>query len=304
MLLRLILQQLIRQTAEQTLRDAMTREAGRSGSDDPSTGQGGQAAAGEGEESSSYADAKALPPCQIAILFASAVEAGGTLDLLKEPVETRCVGLVEYQGWLGNHRVAVGVPRSPTESIIQAAKDLISFHKPRWFVTAGFAASLQPDVKRNHLLIATEIMDTSGKRLKTGLQIDRDSLAQWPSIKVGRLLTSTSILRIPKEREALGSEHQALAADLESMSIAEVCQISKTPCLSIRIITEALDDRLSDELEHLQRQESWAGKLGATAGALMRRPETLKDWWSVKQRGLEAADRLGKLIAGMIAQLP
>ena len=302
MLLRMILQQLVRQTAEQTLRDALHRQtqSGQAGDSHASE----ETHAADDVEAAEATDAKPLPPCPIAILFGSAVEAGGMIDLLKERIETRCVGLIEYQGKIGAHRVAIGVPRTATDSLVQSAKDLIDFHQPRWFVTAGFAASLQADLPRNHLVIANEIADRSGKRLATGLQVDADSLAKWPTIQVGRLLTSDRVLRTPQERETLGREHNALAADLESMAIAEVCQQHKTPCLAMRVITESMEDKLSRELEHLQRQTSWAGKLGASAGVLMRRPESVKDWWSMKQRGLEASDRLAKLIAGMVAQLP
>lgn len=303
MLLRLILQQLLRQTAEQTLRDAITRQASPThrGSSDPSA----ENAQGRDEGAAAVnSETQPLPPCSIAILFASAFEAGGLVDRLEERVETRCVGVIEYQGRLGAHRVAVGVPRTASDSLVQSATDLIDFHQPRWFITAGFAASLQEELPRNHLLLASEIADTDGHRLATGLQVDPESLAKWPTIKVGRLLTTRRVLRTPKEREAIGRQHDAMAADLESMAIAEICQQRKIPCLALRVITESMDDQLSRELENLQRQGSWAGKLGATAGVLMRRPETLKDWWSMKQRGIDASDRLAKLIEGMVAQLP
>jgi len=158
-------------------------------------------------------------------------------------------------------------------------------------------------LRRGDIGTADEIVSAKGDRLARGLKLDRASLAATKGLHVGRLLTVDSILREPAERRRLADEHGAIAADMESYAVAEACRLSGVPFMAIRIISDAVDDELPPEIEHLLAQKSFAGKLGAATGAIFRRFSAAKDLWKLREDALKASDRLAKFLAGVVNQL-
>jgi adenosylhomocysteine nucleosidase len=73
--------------------------------------------------------------------------------------------------------------------------------------------------------------------------------------------------------------------------------------LAIRIISDAVDDELPPEIEHLLKQKSLAGKLGAAAGAMLKRFSAAKDLWKLREDALKASDRLAKFLVGVTQHL-
>jgi adenosylhomocysteine nucleosidase len=177
-------------------------------------------------------------------------------------------------------------------------------HKPPWIISGGFAGALQPELRRGHILLADEVVNAAGQHLTVGLTVDRQSIAATHGLHMGRLLTVDHIVRTPDERQRLGEHHAALACDMETLAVAEVCQELKTPLVAVRIISDAIDDELPPDIENLIGQTSLAGKLGAAAGAIFQRPSTAKDLWQIKEDALKASDRLARFLTGIVAQLP
>jgi len=91
---------------------------------------------------------------------------------------------------------------------------------------------------------------------------------------------------------------------MESFAVVEACRRLSVPCLAIRIISDAVDDELPPEVEHLLKQRSLAGKIGAAAGAVMKRLGAAKDLWKLREDALKASDRLAKFLVGVVEQLP
>ena len=91
---------------------------------------------------------------------------------------------------------------------------------------------------------------------------------------------------------------------METLAVADVCRREKVRFLSVRVISDALDDELPQEIERLLDQKSLASKLGAAAGAVFNRPSSVKDMWNLKEQAIQASDRLARFLASTIAQLP
>ncbi len=69
------------------------------------------------------------------------------------------------------------------------------------------------------------------------------------------------------------------------------------------MISDAVDDELPEDLDSLIMQRTTAGRLGAAAGTLFRRPSSIKDMLRLKEDALVASDRLAKFLDGVIQQL-
>lgn len=287
MLLRFLLHQVVRQQAEKHLREAVSRKT---------------AEAFEGHRHDTSSEEPL--PCDILIFFASQVEAGGLLDRFPQDQYQGCSSFELYRGKWQQHHVGVAIHRAGSNDVAKTIDDVLRLETPSWLIAAGFSASLQEDIERGMQVLATDIVDEDGGVLKTGLEVDEERLSQHPKMRAGRVLTTKDVVRSASRRKELSQTSQGLVADLESMHAAQLCRQAKVKFLSARVVTEAFDEEFPKELQHLEQQDHWAGKLGATAGALFRRPSAAKDWWDLHQRGLQASDDLAKFLSGVVRQLP
>ena len=243
------------------------------------------------------------PVCHVGLVFALPIEAGGLVDRLAGMIRTEGSGFVAREGGLDGRRIVIVESGVGRQRASRATEALIVGHRPRWIVSAGFAGGLDDRLKQGDILMADSIADTGTK------QLDLDFKLAGPSqtsgrVHVGRLLTVERVIRDPAEKRELGQRHGALAVDMESIGVAEVCQTEKVRFLSVRVIIDAVDQALPPDIDLLVSKKSTAGRLGAAAGAILRRPGSIKDMWQLKEDALVASERLAKFLIGVIGQLP
>ena len=308
MLLRWIVNNYLRQAAEEKVREVVGDAFGKrsqagAGSGRPSTGDA-TVDPGPAEASPiTSAEENELVPCEVVFLFASSLESGGLVDKLKDAETSRHAHGVEHAGKLGGREVAIVEAGIGPKAAGRATAEAIKFYQPKWLVSAGFAAALHEDLRRGHVLMADSVANLDGQQLAVGLKLDEKSLSATRGLHVGRLLSVDDVIRRPEQRHLLHEQHQALACDMETFAVAKVCHDLGTRFLSVRIISDAVDDELPPEIERLLEQKSIAGKLGAVAGAMLKNFSAAKDLWRLREDALKASDRLAKFLAGMMSQL-
>lgn len=249
-------------------------------------------------------------PVEILVVFALSAESGALVDLMTRVTRTRCASFLEYDGLLeinqGNEprRVVVIDTGVGAKAARIATEDALALHKPKWVISAGFAGGLVEPLRRGHFLLATEIVrdgtssgETSSPAINLGWKFDPDSLGS--SVHLGRLVTVGKLLGKSSEKRSTGERMSAMACDMESYAIAETCQKHGARMLSIRIISDAVEDELPHEIERLMNQKTLAGKLGAAAGAVMGRLSAAQDMWQLYQDSIRASQRLAKFVVTM-----
>jgi adenosylhomocysteine nucleosidase len=280
MWLRLLVGQLVQQAATQKMRSMVTDAVQ------------GQLEPGE---------AAPLGPCEIAFIFALNAESGALTDLLESSTYAKCPTFVERAGLLDGRPVVVAEVGVGAEAAARGTADCLALHKPKWVVSAGFAGGLAEGLNKGHILMADELVDPSGNVLETGLKIDRSSLS--PSLHVGRLLTVDHLIREPDEKRSLAQQHNAVACDMESFAVAEVCRQVGVPFFSVRVISDTVDDRLPIEIEKLLTEKSLAGRLGTAAGAILNRFSAIGDMWRLYEDALKCSKRLANFLRSMLPQM-
>ncbi len=243
-------------------------------------------------------------PCEAAFIFALGVESGGLVDLLKDAERSKHAHGIEHAGKLNGREVVIvegGVGQAATA---RATAEAIRFYQPRRVISAGFAGGLHSDLRRGHVVIASELVNAAGERIDVDLKVDPQSLAGAKGIHVGRLLTVDCVLREPVERRRLAEQHGAIACDMETFAVAGMCRERGVPLAAIRIVSDSVDDVLPPEIELLLAQKSLAGKLGAATGAILKRFGAAKDLWKLREEALKASDRLAKFLVRMMEQMP
>jgi adenosylhomocysteine nucleosidase len=242
-------------------------------------------------------------PCDAAFVFALGVESGGFVDRLGGMTRRRYKNRVEYEGLLKGRSVLAVDSGVGALAAGQATERILSRHHPAWVISTGFAGALCRALRRGNVLMAQTVVDVGGNELEVGLKMDPQAVAATRGLHLGRLLTVDHLVRGTEEKRALGEKHKALACDMETAAVAEVCRRHKTRFLSIRVISDALEDELPPELEALVNQKTSAARLGAAAGAIFRRPSSAKDMWQLKEDAIKASDRLARFLEGVLDQL-
>lgn len=253
---------------------------------------------------SADAQADALPePCDVGLVFALGIEQGGLEDLLHDVITIKGSDFVARQGRLEGRNVVLIEAGVGPLAAARGTQALLAGHHPAWVVSAGFSGALDPKLKQGDIIMADSIADGEGHRLLIDFKISPEAAAATPGLHVGRLLTVDRIVRLPEEKRVLGQQHEALAVDMESWAVGEVCRQAKTRFMAVRIVSDAVDHELPADIERLAKQKTQAARLGAAAGAIFRRPSSIKDMLKLKEDALVASDKLAKFLTGVITQL-
>lgn len=285
------------------LRNYLLRAAAEQMRAQQQAAQGGPSAASEAPRTSEPPQPAEPQVCHVGLVFALGIEAGGLVDMLNGVVRNTGQGFVAHEGGFKGRRLVVvecGVGR---EAAAQGTRALLQGHQPRWVISAGFAGGLRPELRQGDIVMANEIADAGGLRLAIDFKIGQAALAQSPGLHVGRLLTVDKIVRTPADKRALGEQHGALAVDMESSAVAEVCRNERVRFLSVRVISDTVDRELPPDVDYLVRRNTMLGRLGAATGAIVRRPGSIKDMWQLKEDAIAASDRLAKFLTGVVTQL-
>ncbi|MGD0383495.1 MAG: hypothetical protein ABSA77_08250 [Thermoguttaceae bacterium] len=267
-----------------------------------------------------------IKPCHFGIVFALGIESGCFEDLLAGAVRIRGSGFFIKEGGLKGRRVAIIRSGAGLINAARAAEAIIDGHHPKIVVSAGFAGGLNPSLKRHDILILDTVIDPSGQQIIIGQSptppdilnntktldistegripqcpLDYTKLA-WPGLHFGKLLSADHVVREPAEKQALHQQYQALAVDMETFAVAEVCRRRGVPFCAVRIIHDSAADVLPPDVERLLRQKTEAARLGAALAAIWRRPGSVKDLWALKEKSLVDSAQLAKFIARLIEQ--
>jgi len=241
------------------------------------------------------------PICEVGFVFALEIEAGGLVDLLKRSVTVRGKALTVRRGMLDGRRVVVATTGAGQARARRATEALIEAHHPRWIVSAGFAGGLRPELHRHDLVMADALVGSDGRRMALDLRVDRATLPE--GVHVGALVTVEQVVRRPEEKRRLGEQTGALAVDTETLAVAAVCQERHVSMLAVRVLTDAVDETLPADVQHLTDQTTLASQLGAALGTVWRRPKSVKDLWGLKETALVGSDRLAKFLVDLIKTL-
>jgi adenosylhomocysteine nucleosidase len=236
-------------------------------------------------------------PIDFGVLFALSQESGCFLDMLSQVRVTRGDGFTAKRGRYRERDIVLFESGPGTVRAAKAAHALIDAYRPRLVVSSGFAGGLDPRVNRYDLVAADSLVNSAGSKIT----LDPAALVPWltevPKLHRGQLLTLDRIVRLSDEKRRLGERHQALAVDMESFAVAEVCRERGVPVLVVRAISDAVDDELPADIGHLLSRKTFAGQLGAAVGSVFRRPGAAKDLYNLHQTALEASGRLAKFLA-------
>ncbi len=241
--------------------------------------------------------------CDVGVVFALSLEAGCLEDRMSGLLAVKGPPMRVRRGTIDGRQVVLVVGGPGRDAAARATEVLISAHQPRLVIAAGLAGGLVGELARNALILADGVTDEQDKTLSLELSLAR-RLVDLASIHVGRVLTVNRVVTQAAEKQSLGQRYGAIAVDMESIGVAEVCQRRETACLVVRAISDAMGEELPADIERLLRPTTLVRRLGAVTGTFFRRPSSVKDLWKLKEAALLASDRLAQFLAQFIGRLP
>ncbi len=240
-----------------------------------------------------------LSHADVGIVHATAMEVAPFLDRC-DRIRKYVGGNLVFQGGLfGEIRVALAQSGMGPKLAKRATQALIDGHAPAWIISAGFSGALQPDMQVGDIVVGNSIVDAAGGELAIDLQMAANPKT---GLHVGRLLMVDRLIPTIAEKKALAERYAAIAVDMESLAVAQVCRDSKTRFLAIRVISDDLATDLPKELLSVVGS-SGTVRLGAVAAAIFKRFGSVKDLWKLREQGIGAADRLATFLEGVVEQL-
>jgi adenosylhomocysteine nucleosidase len=181
----------------------------------------------------------------------------------------------------------------------RATSLLLAGHQPRFVLTVGLSGGLQPDLPAGELVIGIRLQATEAPELTL--------LDEWPAGapitgRAGRLWMHPQIVTSPEEKERLGRETGALAVDMESYAVADVCREAGVPCLAVRAISDEMTHPLPAVVNRLAATHG-VRQWGTAVGALWKQPALLSSLWDLQSRSSRAAEQLGAQLPRLIPWL-
>jgi nucleoside phosphorylase len=167
----------------------------------------------------------------IAVTFALPAESADFVRLLEDPRLNSREGVENIRGRLHGKLVAVihtGVGKMICR---QRMEVMLRREKFESLISSGFAGALEPELRVGHLLLAENYSTPK-------LLAAHENELTADGIFLGKLATVPRMIESITQRETLNKRTGAAAVDMETETIAEICQAHDVPMLSLRAISD------------------------------------------------------------------
>lgn len=175
------------------------------------------------------------------VTFALPQESSGFLRQLALRQTLRGGALPWLHGRLGGLEVFVvhtGVGEFSARGILV---EFLANTRPTQVVSAGFAGGLDPGLRVGDAVIADNRSDETWAQ-RSAIAVQRGQ--PFFHCRRGILLSQSKPAVTPESKNALGRSTDAVAVDMETAAIHQICVENHIPTLSLRVISDAAGDAL------------------------------------------------------------
>jgi len=236
-------------------------------------------------------------PCEAGFVFALETEADPLGAMVRGTTSLR--GALEvHEGLLAGRRIAWVVGGAGMAAAARAADLLVAGHRPHRLVSAGFAGGLDAGIPRGTIVAATHARRAGSPDI--ALQP-----LHCPGIRrVGSIVTVDGVVTTTSAKRALAGASDAAVVDMETYAVARVAAAAGLPCLSIRVVSDAADDELPDDIARLVAPQSALRRAGAALAAIGRKPAAAATLWRLWERAVIDGRALAVVIEREAATWP
>lgn len=161
--------------------------------------------------------------------------------------------------------------------------------RPGILVSAGFSGALQPNLPVGTILVGDNM---SAPALLRALSSE--------NLLSGPITTASAILESPDQKKLLGQQTGALAADLESAHLFAACLARNIPMLSLRCISDAVDQPLAVPGNVLLNPKTGRSDPYAIFRYLLRHPSQAPDFARLIRDAKSAQNSLASALQSLL----
>ena len=218
------------------------------------------------------------------------------------------VRLGKTSAWPGKWRkksiilVRSGVGRQRAKD---ATLEIIDRFQPRIIISTGYAGAVQPGLNVGDLVIADTITEEKeGRKYFSDFDwLDRARGIPSPDgVKtiVGGLLTVDTVIHESAIKQELGEKHSVQAVEMETSAIAKVAQEKGLPLLSLRVISDRLDQELIDSSSFLGSD----GEISTLKAGwyVLTHPGSIKNAFSLRTQTLIATQVMTHFLSDLLCE--
>ena len=193
-----------------------------------------------------------------AILAAVSEETAGIKHLMNIANRIR---LGKSEAWLGKWqgknivlvRTGVGKQRA-AEAVLKTIEQF----SPDRLLSIGYAGGLVSELQVSDLIIAERVVDveSSAEFLpdQQWLQLAQNiSVSENYKVISGKLVTANKVIHSPLDKKEFGERLSAHAVEMETSAIAKVAMDKNLPFLSVRAISDSVEQEILDSSSFLRR---------------------------------------------------
>lgn len=148
---------------------------------------------------------------------------------------------------------------------------------------AGVSGGLAPDMASGQLVLASEVMDETGRRWPADRPLLADLAAGYGGgIRVGPVLTAEAPVLTAAAKARRYASLQALAVDMESAAVAKAAAAAGRPFFALRAICDSASCTVPESLFDLV-DEAGRPRFVRLAATLARHPALLADLWRMQR---------------------
>ena len=150
---------------------------------------------------------------------------------------------------------------------------------PGLVISSGCAGGLKPGLATGNILFSNPGNAAIERALlKTGAE-------------PARFCFSERIVALAQDKKRLHEETGAAAVEMESQTIADLCQERQIPCVTVRVVLDTAEEDLPLDFNRLLTEDARMD-FRKLALALLKRPGKIPALWRLGKRSNQAARRL------------
>ena len=235
-------------------------------------------------------------------VFALRQESEGILDRLKRPQATRGNGWTFRSGQIDGTSIALVFSGIGQKNAEEATNILIDVFAPKSICSAGYAGGLSSRLRQSDICVPEQVIRVSDRQaLDLSGTIPRKTLPMPGKLT---LLTVNDVAASPEQKRTLHEQTGGELVDMETFAVAEVCRVRNISFFPIRVILDAVDDRIpSDITKILESFDKGVSRLSGTIlGSIWARPSVMRDLVSLKRRAFTATEHLARFIIAELSR--
>jgi nucleoside phosphorylase len=169
---------------------------------------------------------------------------------------------------------------------------------PRVVLTVGFSGALHAGLRPGDVILATEVADGEGRCWPTTWPGELPPGEWRPPLHRGRVLALPYLAGSAPEKQALGRQHGALAIDMESATVARLCQERGVPFGCVRVISDDVQTSLSPRLLSVLARERISPV--QVLAAVVSSPGVVGEMWRLARDTRRAAEQLAAALGELL----